>query len=55
VISVLDTTVNGTEVGPKYTAVAEDKLFPMIVTLVPPAVGPNAGESAVMLFRGGSA
>jgi len=48
VIEVEDTTV--TEVAaapPMVTPVAPVKLVPVIVTLVPPAVGPELGEIAV--------
>ena len=31
-------------VAPNFTAVAASKLVPVIVTVVPPAVGPDVGE-----------
>jgi hypothetical protein len=54
VIVVAETTlklVAGTD--PKATLVAPVNPLPVIVTVVPPAVGPEAGEMAVM--AGGSA
>ena len=35
-------------VPPKVTDVAPDKFVPVIVTLVPPEVGPDEGETDVM-------
>jgi hypothetical protein len=49
VISVSETTVNEpTAVVPKWTDVAPVKVAPVMVTGVPPAVGPEVGEIAVI-------
>ena len=34
-------------VAPKVTAVAPEKLVPVMITLVPPVVGPDVGEIEV--------
>ena len=48
VIEVSETTVKlVAAVPPKCTAVAPVRLVPVIVTEVPPAVGPEAGEIAL--------
>lgn len=39
----------GTEVEPKLTDVAPLKLVPVIVTDVPPAAGPEAGDTEVTI------
>jgi len=39
-------------VPPKLTAVTPVKLVPVMVTDVPPAVGPDAGEIPVMVGAG---
>ena len=39
-------------VAPNFTAVAPVKLVPVMSTLVPPAVGPDVGESASHRRRG---
>ncbi len=45
VIEVEETTVTPTAaVAPNVTAVAPDKLVPVIVTVVPPPPGPPVGE-----------
>ena len=45
VIWVAETTVTPVAaVAPKVTAVAPEKLRPVIVTVVPPASGPDVGE-----------
>jgi hypothetical protein len=41
-----DKTLNVAELVPKSTAVAPVKLLPLIVTVVPPAVEPVAGDTA---------
>ena len=41
--------VNGTAVAPKLTAVADRNPVPVIVTVVPPAIGPATGVTAVMV------
>ena len=47
-ISVVETTVNeAAAVVPKCTAVAPVKVVPVIVTGVPPAIGPDVGETAL--------
>ena len=44
-IWVAETTVTPVAaVAPKVTAVAPEKLRPVIVTVVPPASGPDVGE-----------
>jgi hypothetical protein len=40
-------------VVPKVTEVAPDKFVPVIVTLVPPAVGPLLGVNPVIVGAGG--
>jgi len=48
VMLVADTTVNDeAAVEPNDTLVAPVKFVPVIVTLVPPAVGPDVGETDV--------
>jgi hypothetical protein len=48
VISVSETTLNeAAGVAPKLTTVAPVKLVPVIVTVVPPAVGPEFGATEV--------
>ena len=47
VIEVALTTVKEALVPPNFTALALLKLVPVMVTLVPPAVGPLAGVIAV--------
>jgi hypothetical protein len=43
VICVGLSTVNKAVAAPKCTAVAPEKLVPVIITVVPPAVGPASG------------
>ena len=40
--------------APNFTAVAPVKLVPVIVTVVPPAVGPEVGLTAVTVGAGGA-
>ena len=48
VICVAELTVKPVAaVPPKTTAVAPDKLLPVMVTVVPPASGPDVGEMDV--------
>ena len=48
VICVAETTVKSAAgVAPKETAVAPLRLVPVMVTLVPPAVGPALGPTAL--------
>ena len=52
VIEVADTTVTEVAAAPPIvTPVAPVKLVPVIVTEVPPAVGPALGEMAVTVGR----
>ena len=41
-------------VVPNFTAVAPVKLVPVMVTVVPPAVGPELGLTAVTVGSGGT-
>jgi hypothetical protein len=53
VIDVSETTLNVVAgVLPKLTAVAPVKLVPVIVTTVPPAVGPLVGDRPVTVGAG---
>jgi len=53
VICVVELTVNDVAaVAPNVTAVAPVKFVPVIVTIVPPAVGPDVGESDVTVGAG---
>ena len=53
VIEVAELTVKPVAaVAPKFTAVAPVKLVPVIVTVVPPAVGPAVGEIEVTVGVG---
>jgi hypothetical protein len=53
VIEVAELTVKPVAaVAPKFTAVAPVKLVPVIVTVVPPAVGPTVGEIEVTVGDG---
>ena len=45
--------VMAAEVVPKVTEAAADKFVPVIVTLVPPAVGPLVGVNPVIVGAGG--
>jgi len=45
--AVSEVTVPG--LPPKVTELAEDRLVPSMVTLVPPAVGPEPGLTEVMV------
>jgi hypothetical protein len=52
VILVFETTLNdAAAVVPKWTDVAAMKLVPVIVTGTPPAIGPEVGETAVIVGR----
>src|SRR5438445_225859 len=52
VILVADTTVKEVAaVPPKFTAVARVKFVPVMVTALPPAVGPAVGEAEVTVGR----
>jgi hypothetical protein len=52
VILVLETTVKeAAAVVPKFTDVAPVKLVPVMVTGVPPAIGPDVGETALTVGR----
>ncbi len=54
VIWVAELTVNpAAGVAPKFTALAPVKLVPVIVTDVPPPVGPDVGESEVTVGGAG--
>jgi hypothetical protein len=55
VILELETAVKETAVVPKCTAVAPVKWVPVIVTRVPPAIGPEVGETAWTAGRGAAA
>jgi len=56
VISVLDTTVKlVAATAPKATRVAPLNPVPVMVTVVPPVVGPDAGVTAVVTATGASA
>jgi hypothetical protein len=55
VIVVEDTTVKEASVSPNKTLVAPVKLVPVIVTVVPPIVGPLSGESPVIIGAGACA
>jgi hypothetical protein len=48
-ILVLETTVNDAGVAPKSTAVAVVKLVPVMVTGVPPALGPDVGATELIV------
>ena len=53
VIEVAELTVKPVAaVAPKVTAVAPVKLVPVIVTVVPPAAGPDVGEIEVTVGAG---
>ena len=55
-ISVLDTTVKFVAAtAPKATRVAPLNPVPVMVTVVPPVVGPDAGVTAVVTATGASA
>jgi hypothetical protein len=52
VISVSETTVKeAAAIAPNWTEFAPVKLVPVIVTGVPPALGPAEGETAVTVGR----
>ena len=52
VIEVVELTVAGdAALFPNFTAVTPLKLVPVIVTDVPPAVGPEVGDTAVTVGR----
>ena len=56
VTSVALTTVKRVAaVVPKATAVAPVRLVPVIVTVVPPAVGPSIGDNPLVAIVGGAA
>ena len=53
VIDVAELTVKpAAAVPPKVTAVAPVKLVPVMVTVVPPAIGPTVGEIEVIVGEG---
>ena len=53
VIEVAELTVKpGAAVTPKVTAVTPVKLVPVMVTVVPPAAGPEVGEIEVTVGAG---
>ena len=51
-IDVGDSTLKAALDAPKRTAVAPLRFVPVIVTVVPPASGPSAGETAVTVGGG---
>ena len=52
VIEVAELTVKPAGTAPNLTAVAPVKLVPVIVTVVPPMIGPDVGDIAVTVGTG---